>query len=259
MAGANDGCYNDWSHDLLVSRKILALERIPRFQHSMILEGGSIHVDGEGTCLVTEECLLNKNRNPHMSKEQIEEELKKYLGVQSFIWLPRGLYGDEDTNGHIDNMCCFARPGVVLLSWTDDETDPQYERSVEALSVLSNSIDARGRKIQVIKLYIPEPLYMTEEESSGITQDGEAIPRLAGTRLAASYVNFYIANGGIIAPQFGDPIRDKEAIRVLSDTFPHHSVVGIENAREIVLAGGNIHCITQQQPAEPTSVAENGH
>jgi len=80
------------------------------------------------------------------------------------------LSGDEDTNGHIDNMCCFARPGVVLLSWTDDETDPQYERSVEALSVLSNSIDARGRKIQVIKLYIPEPLYMTEEESSGITQ-----------------------------------------------------------------------------------------
>lgn len=117
-------------------------------------------------------------------------------------------------------------------------------------------------------------------------QDGEAIPRLAGTRLAASYVNFYIANGGIIAPQFGDPIRDKEAIRVLSETFPHHSVfkpslfhnlkqkekvlifllltfffkvVGIENAREIVLAGGNIHCITQQQPAEPSSVAENGH
>ncbi|CAH2073569.1 unnamed protein product [Thlaspi arvense] len=240
--GADEGCYNDWSDDLLVSKKILAVERIPRFQHSMILEGGSIHVDGEGTCLVTEECLLNKNRNPHLSKEQIEEELKKYLGVKTFIWLPRGLYGDDDTNGHIDNMCCFAKPGVVLLSWTDDETDPQYERSVEALSVLSNSIDARGRKIQVIKLH-----------------EGEAKPRLAGTRLAASYVNFYIANGGIIAPQFGDAKRDEEAIRVLSETYPHHSVVGIENAREIVLAGGNIHCITQQQPAEPISLADNGH
>nr|VDD34302.1 unnamed protein product [Brassica oleracea] len=240
--GADDGCYNDWSHDLLVSKKILAVERIPRFQHSMILEGGSIHVDGEGTCLATEECLLNKNRNPHMSKEQIEEELKRYLGVQTIIWLPRGLYGDDDTNGHIDNMCCFAKPGVVLLSWTDDETDPQYERSVEALSVFSNSVDARGRKIQVIKLH-----------------EGEAKPRLAGTRLAASYVNFYIANGGIIVPQFGDAKRDEEAIRVLSETYPHHSVVvGIENAREIVLAGGNIHCITQQQPAEPDSVAVNG-
>ncbi|CAN7036339.1 unnamed protein product [Brassica oleracea var. botrytis] len=168
--GADDGCYNDWSHDLLVSKKILAVERIPRFRHSMILEGGSIHVDGEGTCLATEECLLNKNRNPHMSKEQIEEELKRYLGVQTIIWLPRGLYGDDDTNGHIDNMCCFAKPGVVLLSWTDDETDPQYERSVEALSVFSNSVDARGRKIQVVKLHLPGPLYMTEEESSGIIQ-----------------------------------------------------------------------------------------
>ncbi|KAF8115651.1 hypothetical protein N665_0025s0111 [Sinapis alba] len=285
--GADDGCYNDWSHDLLVSKKILAVERIPRFQHSMILEGGSIHVDGEGTCLATEECLLNKNRNPHMSKEQIQEELKRYLGVEAFIWLPRGLYGDDDTNGHIDNMCCFAKPGVVLLSWTDDETDPQYERSVEALSVFSNSVDARGRKIQVIKLHVPGPLYMTEEEASGIIQatssnwkrkkklfflginmiikwfamlqEGEAKARLAGTRLAASYVNFYIANGGIIVPQFGDAKRDEEAVCVFSETYPHHSVVGIENAREIVLAGGNIHCITQQQPAEPNYIAVNGN
>ncbi|CAG7879019.1 unnamed protein product [Brassica rapa] len=258
--GAEDGCYNDWTHDLLVSKKILAVERIPRFQHSMILEGGSIHVDGEGTCLATEECLLNKNRNPHMSKQQIEEELKRYLGVKTFIWLPRGLYGDDDTNGHIDNMCCFAKPGVVLLSWTDDETDPQYERSVEALSVFSSTVDARGRKIQVVKLHVPGPLYMTEEEAFGIVQEGgEAKPRIAGTRLAASYVNFYIANGGIIVPRFGDAKRDEDAIRVLSETYPHHSVVGIENAREIVLAGGNIHCITQQQPAEPSSVADNGH
>ena len=132
--------------------------------------------------------------------------------------------GDDDTNGHIDNMCCFAKPGVVLLSWTDDETDPQYERSVEALSVFSNSIDARGRKIEVIKLHVPGPLYMTEEEASGIVQEGEAKPRIAGTRLAASYVNFYIANGGVIVPRFGDAKRDEEAIRVLSETYPHHSV-----------------------------------
>ncbi|KAG2334444.1 hypothetical protein Bca52824_005624 [Brassica carinata] len=246
--GAKDGCYSDWTHDLLVSKKILAVERIPRFQHSMILEGGSIHVDGEGTCLATEECLLNKNLNPFCIS----------LTFESINFDP--LAGDDDTNGHVDNMCCFAKPGVVLLSWTDDETDPQYERSVEALSVFSNSVDARGRKIEVIKLHVPGPLYMTEEEASGIVQEGEAKPRIAGTRLAASYVNFYIANGGVIVPRFGDAKRDEEAIRVISETYPHHSVVvGIENAREIVLAGGNIHCITQQQPAEPSSVADNGH
>lgn len=247
--GYDDGCYNDWSLDLLVAKKILDIERVPRFPQSMILEGGSIHVDGEGTCLTTEECLLNKNRNPHLTKEQIEAKLKSYLGVKKVIWLPHGLFGDDDTNGHIDNMCCFAKPGVVLLSWTDDELDPQYERSVEAFSVLSNATDARGRKLQIIKLHVPGPLYMTDEEASGILQDDNAKLRVAGTRLAASYVNFYIANGRIIAPQFGDQKWDDEAVRVLSLAFPNHEVVGIKGAREIALAGGNIHCITQQQPA----------
>ncbi|KAF5730226.1 hypothetical protein HS088_TW20G00599 [Tripterygium wilfordii] len=254
--GVDDGCYEDWSLDLLVTRKILGIEKLPRFPHSMILEGGSIHVDGEGTCLTTEECLLNKNRNPHMTKEQIEDELKAYLGVSKIIWLPHGLYGDEDTNGHIDNMCCFAKPGVVLLSWTDDETDPQFERSAEAFSILSNTTDARGRKLEIIKLHVPGPLYMTDEEANGINQDGNAKPRPPGTRLAASYVNFYTANGGIITPEFGDRKWDDEAVRVLSQTFPDHKVVRVEGAREIVLAGGNIHCITQQQPAVPTRAAE---
>ncbi|KAH9722415.1 Agmatine deiminase [Citrus sinensis] len=256
LSGVDDGCYRDWSLDLQVARKILSTERLPRFPHSMVLEGGSIHVDGEGTCLTTEECLLNKNRNPHLNKGQIENELKAYLGVMKIIWLPRGLFGDDDTNGHIDNMCCFSKPGVVLLSWTDDKTDPQYERSVEALTILSDATDARGRKLQIIKLHVPGPLYMTEEEAAGLNQDGEAKPRLAGTRLAASYVNFYIANGGIIAPQFGDKKWDGEAVRVLSQAFPKYEVVGIERAREIVLGGGNIHCITQQQPAIPTNAAK---
>ncbi|KAJ6807013.1 agmatine deiminase [Iris pallida] len=246
--GPEEGCYSDWSLDILVARKILALERVPRFPHQMVLEGGSIHVDGEGTCLTTEECLLNPNRNPDMSKEDIENELKIYLGVKKVIWLPRGLYGDDDTNGHIDNMCCFVKPGVVLLSWTDDKSDPQYERAVEAMEVLSNATDANGRKIDVIKLHVPGPFYITDEEAKGIKLLDNAIPRLAGTRLAASYVNFYIANGGIIAPAFGDEKWDNEAFRVLSSAFPSHKVVMVPGAREIVLGGGNIHCITQQQP-----------
>lgn len=246
--GPEEGCYNDWSLDIHVARKILALERVPRFPHQMVLEGGSIHVDGEGTCLTTEECLLNPNRNPDMSKEDIENELKIYLGVKKVIWLPRGLYGDDDTNGHIDNMCCFVKPGVVLLSWTDDKSDPQYERAIEAMEVLSSATDANGRKIEVIKLHVPGPLYMTDEEAKEIKNLDNAIPRLAGTRLAASYVNFYIANGGIIAPAFGDEKWDKEAFHVLSLAFPTHKVVMVPGAREIVLGGGNIHCITQQQP-----------
>ncbi|XP_027122843.2 agmatine deiminase-like isoform X2 [Coffea arabica] len=249
--GVDDGCYKDWSLDLLVARKILEINRLPRFPQSIILEGGSIHVDGEGTCLTTEECLLNKNRNPQLTKEQIEDVLKAYLGVTKIIWLPRGLYGDEDTNGHIDNMCCFVKPGVVLLSWTDCESDPQYERSVEALSILTSTTDASGRKLQVIKLHVPGPLYMTNKEAAGVVQDDDAKPRLPGTRLAASYVNFYIANGAIITPQFGDKKWDDEAVRVLSSAFPDYKVVRIEGAREIVLGGGNIHCITQQQPACP--------
>lgn len=227
----------------------MAVEKFPRFPHSMILEGGSIHVDGEGTCLTTEECLLNKNRNPHLTKAEIEDELKAYLGVKKVIWLPHGLFGDDDTNGHIDNMCCFVKPGVVLLSWTDDVSDPQYERSLEAVSVLSNATDAKGRKLEIIKLHVPGPLYMTDEEASGLIQDGEAKPRPPGTRLAASYLNFYIANGGIITPQFGDQKWDDEAVRVLSLAFPDYEVVRVDGAREIALGGGNIHCITQQQPA----------
>ncbi|CAL5398357.1 unnamed protein product [Camellia sinensis] len=121
-----------------------------------------------GNCLATEECLLNKNRNPHLTKEQVEDELKAYLGVKKIIWLPHGLFGvsDDDTNGHIDNLCCFVKPGVVLLSWTNDESDPQYEQSVEAFSVLSHVTDAKGRKLEIIKLHVPVPLYMTDEEAA---------------------------------------------------------------------------------------------
>ncbi|XP_028074641.1 agmatine deiminase-like [Camellia sinensis] len=164
--GIDEGCYKDWSLDIHAARKILEVERVPRFPHSMILEGGAIHVDGEGTCLATEECLLNKNKNPHLTKEQVEDELKAYLGVKKIIWLPHGLFGDDDSNGQIHNLCCFVKPGVVLLSWTSDESDPQYERSVEPFSVLSHVTDAKGRKLEIIKLHVPGPLYMTDEEAA---------------------------------------------------------------------------------------------
>ncbi|KAL7189893.1 hypothetical protein ACSBR1_039517 [Camellia fascicularis] len=123
---------------------------------------------------------------------------------------------------HIDNLCCFVKPGAVLLSWTNDESDPQYERSVEAFSVLSHVTDAKCRKLEIIKLHVPGPLYMTDEETARLIQNGEAKPQLSRSRIAASYVNFYIANGGIITPQFGDQKWDDEAVRVLSLAFPDH-------------------------------------
>ncbi|CAL5443474.1 unnamed protein product [Camellia sinensis] len=212
------------SMKVVTKTRVLIFMRQRRFPHSMILEGGAIHVDGEGTCLTTEECLLNKNRNPHLTKEQVEDELKAYLGVKKIIWLPHGLFGDDDTNGHIDNLCCFVKPGAVLLSWTNDESDPQYERSVEAFSVLSHVTDAKGRKLEIIKLHVPGPFYMIDEEAVGLIQNGEAKPRLPGSRIAASYVSFYIANGGIITPQFGDQKWDDEAVRVLSLAFPDHEL-----------------------------------
>ncbi|CAM6088250.1 unnamed protein product [Calypogeia fissa] len=248
--GLEGGCYDDWSSDEVVGSKILDIERLPKFKHTMILEGGSIHVDGEGTCLTTEECLLHPNRNPNMTKEQIEEQLKLYLGVEKVIWVPLGLYGDEDTNGHVDNMLCFSRPGVVLLSWTDDTKDPQYERSQKALDILLNTTDAKGRKLEVVKLPIPGPLYITSEESEGVLAAGAALPRITGTRLAASYANFYIANRGIIAPSFGEAKSDEAAFEIYKAEFPNSEVVMVPSGREIVLGGGNVHCITQQQPAK---------
>lgn len=150
--------------DLLVAGKICDIERCSSYKYQMILEGGSISFDGEGTLLTTEECLLNPNRNPNMTKAEIEAELKRGLGVEKVIWLPKGLFGDVDTNGHVDNFCVFARPGEVLLSWTDDEKDPQYPISQEAFKLLEEATDAKGRHLKIHKLAIPSDIIRTAEE-----------------------------------------------------------------------------------------------
>ena len=246
--GATGGLYPDWTRDKAVATKILDFVDVPRFKCPMILEGGSIHVDGQGTLLTTEECLLNPNRNPNLTKEQIETWLKKMLGVETFIWLPRGLYGDDDTNGHIDNLACFARPGVVLLAWTDDEADPQHARSVEALEVLEKSRDARGRRLEVIKVPLPRPMHATADDVKTVKIIDGVKVREEGARLAGSYVNFYMCNGGgVVMPGLGDEERDAAALAVLQSVFPDRKVVQVAT-REVLLGGGNIHCITQQQP-----------
>ena len=243
--GLDGGLYFPWDQDALVAQKVLGIERVDRYKANIVLEGGSIHVDGEGTLLVTEECLLNPNRNPQLTKKEIEENLREYLNVEKIIWLSKGTYLDE-TNGHVDNLCCFIRPGVVALTWTDDKSDPQYEISIDAYERLSAATDAKGRKFEIHKIYQPGPIYITKEESEGVDVVEGTLPRREGDRLAGSYINFYIANGGIVMPTFDDP-HDQAAFRTLQKLFPERKVVGVP-AREILLGGGNIHCITQQQP-----------
>ncbi len=245
--GLQGGIYSPWDLDDQVAAKVLEIERCPRYRAPFVLEGGAIHVDGRGTLLTTEECLLNPNRNPELRRGQIEALLEEHLGVRRIIWLGRGVYNDE-TDGHIDNLCCFVRPGEVALTWCEDRADPQYEISHEAYERLRSARDARGRPLLVHKLPQPGPLTMSEAEATGIEQAPGSRPRRAGDRLAASYVNFYIANRAIVMPLL-DERSDGRAKAAIARLFPGRKVIGIPS-REILLGGGNLHCITQQQPRQ---------
>ena len=243
--GKAGGAYAHWELDDQVAAKVLEIESTSRYRASFILEGGAIHVDGQGTLLTTEECLLNPNRNPKLRRGQIESLLGRYLGVREIIWLGRGVFNDE-TDGHVDNLCCFVRPGEVALTWCDNPEDPQYDISRAAYEVLAKAKDARGRKLRIHKLMQPGPLYMTDDEAAGIERSADCKPRRAGDRLAGSYVNFYIANRHIVMPLL-DPRTDRTAKAAIARLFPRRKVIGVAS-REILLGGGNIHCITQQQP-----------
>ena len=243
--GLDGGLYAPWENDDALTAHILQSEKLHRYRtEGFVLEGGAIHVDGEGTLITTEECLLNPNRNPHLNRADIEKKLRDCLGVSAIIWLPRGIINDE-TDGHVDNLCCFVRPGEVLLAWTDDTNDPQHAQSAAALRVLEGSRDASGHAFKIHKLPLPNVMYSTDAECADVKRD-------AGTRLAASYVNFYLCNGGVVMPAFDDA-KDAVAAEILAGCFPGRRVVAVPG-REILLGGGNIHCITQQQP-----LASNRH
>jgi len=241
--GLYNGLYFPWDLDETVAGKVLEIERVPRYKAPLVLEGGSIHVDGEGTCITTTECLLSPGRNPDLTQDEIENLLKEYLGVEKVLWIPRGVFNDE-TTGHVDNLTCYLRPAEIALTWTDDQSDPQYERSAEAYEFLVSQTDASGRRLTVHKIPQPGPLCITAEESDGVDAVEGTLPRQAGDRMAGSYVNFYFCNGGVIVPTFGVE-QDAPALALLQKLLPERRVVGVP-AREILLGGGNIHCITQQ-------------
>jgi agmatine deiminase len=243
--GLQGGLYFPWDRDDAIAQKVIEIEGCDRYRAPFVLEGGSIHVDGQGTLITTEECLLNPNRNPQLTREQIETQLKRYCNVDVVIWLGKGVHLDE-TDGHVDNLCAYVRPAEVVLTWTNDRSEPQYAISRDAYERLKEARDARGRRFKVHKLQQPGPLHMTAEEAAGVDAAEGTQPRTAGHRLAGSYVNFYIANGRIVMPRL-DPKRDGDAARKLKELFPKREVVGVPG-REILLGGGNVHCVTQQVP-----------
>ncbi len=222
------GNYPDCAKDQQVGRLMLEHLGLRRFGAPLVMEGGSFHVDGEGTLLTTEQCLLNPNRNPNLGKAEIEELLKEHLGISAVIWLGEG-YQDDETDGHIDEIALFVKPGVVMAITTDDPGDANFKAFQDNLDRLKRARDAQGRELEVIP--VRQPARRDEN----------------GVRLTLSYTNLYIANGGIVMPAFEDS-ADDEAFRIVRRAFPDREVVQIP-ALDIVRGGGGIHCITQQQPA----------
>ena len=244
--GLYDGLYFPWANDDQVARKVCDIEGIDSYRtDGFVLEGGSIHADGEGTVLTTEMCLLSEGRNPHMTREQIETMLGDYLNAEKVIWIRDGIDPDE-TNGHIDDVACFICPGEVACIWTEDKNHPFYEAAQAAYETLAKATDAKGRKLKVHKLCLTkEPVYLKGADTIDAVEG--TVPRENGEVCIASYMNFTIVNGGVIVPQYDDE-NDELSLKQIAQMFPDRKVVGV-STKEVAYGGGNIHCITQQQPA----------
>lgn len=229
--------YKDWEKDdLIPERAARALNcemiRATVNGRDVVLEGGSIDINGRGTLITTEECLLDKKiqpRNPRLSREEIEGAMREFLGATNVVWLGRGIEGD-DTHGHVDDICRFVNARTVVLCREKNASDYNYHALEENYERLQNARLEDGSKIEVISLPMPAPLYFD------------------GRRLPASYANFYISNAAVLVPTFNDP-NDRTALGILAELFTDRAVVGI-HAVDLVWGLGTIHCLTQQQPAK---------
>ncbi|MFJ6702283.1 MULTISPECIES: agmatine/peptidylarginine deiminase [unclassified Streptomyces] len=225
--------HRPYDSDDRVSALLLAHLGVERIASDMILEGGAITVDGEGTLITTEQCLLHPNRNPGLGRDEIEAELKSRLGVEKVVWLPYGGLLDTETDGHVDGVCAFAAPGKVVVSLPDDPGHPDYARMRANRAVLEATTDARGRSLEIVD--VPQTAFVD----------------LAEGRVEVSYLNYYVANGGVVVPVAGVP-QDDDALAVIADAYPGRKVVGVR-APVIAFGGGGVHCITQQFPAVPAT------
>lgn len=223
--------YPAFDDDNRVPQQIAVYRNCHRFQPGIILEGGSLDSDGEGTILTTEQCLLNPNRNPGLGRDDLERTLVDYVGAKKVLWLSHGIVGD-DTDGHVDQLARFVGPATVVTALESDPTDANYAALHENFVRLSAMTDAQGRRLEVIPLPMPKPVYY------------------GPTRLPASYANFYVINGLVLVPQFDDPAADAAAIALLRGIFPGREVVG-QRAVDLILGRGAFHCATQQEPQQP--------
>ena len=223
------GKFSRFEQDAMLAGRLCEHLDLPLHQADLRFEGGAISVDGEGTILTTESCALHPSRNPGMSRHSVERELCEALGGEKVIWLPGELSVGDCTDGHIDGLACFAKPGLVLL---ESLTEPDSERAKvlrENRLALRGVTDTRGRKLEIVEI---EDAWEANPESD---------------TFCISYINFYVANGGIVMPAYDAP-GDEPARRILERTFPDHEIVQVD-VRKIAIGGGGIHCITQQQPA----------
>ena len=197
------------------------------FKPGIVMEGGSIEINGVGALVTTEQCLLNPNRNPNLSKDKIEDYLKDYLGVSKIIWLPEGIINDH-TDGHIDDVLKFVNANTILCGYEEDKNDPNFKILDENYKILENSTDQDGKPFNLIKLPMP---HMDYDD---------------GTKAPVSYANFYIGNTVVLVPTFNDS-NDAKALSIIESSFPDKKIVGI-NCRDLIYGGGAIHCITCQEP-----------
>ena len=239
-AAFNDWIFNAWGNkyevlkqDDGVPRLLEPLLQLRRFEPGIVLEGGAIDVNGAGCVLTTEQCLLNPNRNPQLSRDEIEHYLKSYLGVVKVLWLGEGIVGD-DTDGHIDDIARFVGPNTIICAVEDDPDDANYELLQENLARLESMTDADGRSFEIVTLPMPGAVGGTSTDTRNLD------------RLPASYANFYIANNVVLAPVFGHA-NDARAVETLQRVFSDRRVIPL-NCEPLVWGMGTIHCVTQQQP-----------
>ena len=231
-----DWHYNAWGDkyppydlDNKIPARVARKLKVRRLVNDMVLEGGSIEVNGRGVLLTSEQCLLNENRNPHLSKRQIERNLKNYLGVKTILWVGDGIIGD-DTDGHIDDITRFYKADGFITCLEPNKRDSNHRILAENLQRLRGFRTAKGKGYDIVELPMPKPF------------------ALQGQRVPASYVNYLVINGAVLVPQFRQPKRDAEARRIMGSCFPEREVVGID-CYDLIWGLGSLHCISQQQPA----------
>lgn len=230
--------YADLAEDNTVPYKMQNSEKIELKEAGIVLEGGSIDVNGKGTLITTEQCLLNKNRNPSRSRKQIEEKLKQMLGIERIVWLNEGIVGD-DTDGHVDDIARFVNENTVVAAFEEDKEDENYKALKENFEILKQA------GFKVIKMPMPDAIFL--EDDRVVTQSKVSeVQKFEPRRLPASYCNVYIANACVLLPVFGQE-KDKKAIKILQKFFPGRKIVPIES-KSFVVGLGAIHCASQQQP-----------